>query len=55
MLLTHLGVLLLHGLIVWRVLSQVSAGCTEVVDVTGAGLHAAGILRQTGQLPGRQC
>lgn len=36
-------------------LSQVPAGGTQVVDVAGAGLHAAGVVHETGQLPGRQC
>lgn len=53
--LTYLHVFLLHGLIVGRMLSQVPARGTQVVDVAGASLHAAGIVHETGQLPGRQC
>lgn len=53
--LTHLRVFPLHGLVVGRVLCQVPAGGAQVVDVAGAGLHAAGIVREAGQLPGRQC
>lgn len=52
--LTHLHVFLLHGLVVGRVLSQVPVGGAEVVDVTSAGLHAAGVVHETGQLPGGQ-
>lgn len=53
--LTHLRVFLLHGLVVGRVLRQVPARGAQVVDVAGAGLHAASIVREAGQLPGGQC
>ena len=53
--LTDLCVFPLHGLVVGRVLRQVPVGGTQVVDVAGAGLHAAGIVREAGQLPSRQC
>lgn len=33
-------------------LSQVPVGGAQVVDVTSAGLHAAGVVHETGQLPG---
>lgn len=35
-------------------LGQVPAGGTQVVDGAGAGLHAARIVREAGQLPSRQ-
>ena len=53
--LTHLIVFPLHGLVVGRVLRQVPARDAQVVDVAGASLHAAGIVREAGQLPGGQC
>lgn len=50
-LLTHLHVLLLHGLEVGGVLGQVPVGGTQVVDVPAARLHARAVLRQAGELP----
>lgn len=35
-------------------LSQVPAGGAQVVDGAGAGRHAAGVVREAGQLPSRQ-
>lgn len=35
-------------------LGQVPAGGTQVVDGAGAGLHAAGVVGEAGQLPGGQ-
>lgn len=54
-LLTHLHILFLHGLEVWRVLGQVPVGCTQVVDIPRPSLHSAGVVWQAGQLTCRQC